>query len=113
MLKNKRYVITKNSHNLCQVWSIDEARLIKTYQSKSFDQVVKMMDSRYDMQPNQTPYPMSWFSTDIKLGCLTIHLDEDNWNKCNVSEMMTNVELMISNHIMDQAQKINYDIEEK
>lgn len=56
---------------------------------------------------------MSWFSTDIKLGCLTIHLDEDNWNKCNVSEMMTNVELMISNHIMDQAQKINYDIEEK
>lgn len=49
MLKNKRYIITKNSQNLCQVWNIDQAKLIKTYQSKSFDQVVKMMDSRYDL----------------------------------------------------------------
>jgi hypothetical protein len=113
MLKNKRYIITKNSHHLCQVWNVDEAKLVKTYQSKSFDQVVKMMDSRYDLQPNQTPYPYSWFAVDIKLGCLTIHLDEDNWSKCNVSEMMTNVELMMSSHIMDQGSKINYDIEEK
>ena len=72
-----------------------------------------MMDKKYDLQPHQTPYPFSWFSIDIKLGCLSIHLDEDNWHKCTVSEMETNVQLMISSHIMDQGSTINYDIEEK
>jgi len=71
------------------------------------------MDSRYDLQPHQTPYPYSWFSIDIKLGCLTIHLDEDNWHKCTVSQILTNCQLMMSSHIMDQGSKINYDIEEK
>lgn len=72
-----------------------------------------MMDSKYDLGPDQTPYPYSWFSCDIKLGCLTIHLDEDNWHKCVVSEILTNVELMLSTHIMDQGSKITCDIEEK
>ena len=40
------------------------------------------MDEKYDLNASQTPYPYSWFSVDIKLGCLTIHLDEDNWHKC-------------------------------
>lgn len=72
-----------------------------------------MMDTKYDLQPDQTPYPYSWFSSDIKLGCLSIHLDEDNWSKCTVSEMQTNIQLMISMHLMDQGSLINYDIEEK
>ena len=71
------------------------------------------MMEKYDLQPEQTPYPFSWFSVDVKLGCLSVHLDEDNWHKCQVSEMATNIELMISSHIMDQGQTINYDIEEK
>lgn len=72
-----------------------------------------MMDERYDLNANQTPYPYSWFSVDIKLGCLTVHLDEDNWHKCVVSEMLTNIQLMLSMHNMDQGSSINYDIEEK
>jgi len=72
-----------------------------------------MMDERYDLNANQTPYPYSWFSVDIKLGCLTVHLDEDNWHKCVVSEMLTNIQLMLSRHLMDQGSSINYDIEEK
>lgn len=86
---------------------------MKSYHSKSFEQVLRIMESRHDLQPNQTPYPPSWFSVDIKIGSLSIHLDEDSWNKCNVSEMSTNVELMIGNHLMDQGSKVNYDIEEK
>jgi len=46
-----------------------------------------MMNDKYDLSPEQTPYPYSWFSIDIKLGCLSIHLDEDNWFKCEVSNM--------------------------
>ena len=29
--------------------------------------------------------PPSWFSCDIRLGSLTLHLDEDNWNKAAVA----------------------------
>lgn len=113
ILKNKRYIITKNSNNLCQIWNVDEGRLVKSYHSKSFEQLLRIMETRHDLQPNQTPFPPSWFSVDIKIGCLSIHLDDDNWNKCSVSEMSTNVELMIGNHLMDQGSKVNYDIEEK
>ena len=72
-----------------------------------------MMESKYDLGQDQTPYPYSWFSVDIKLGCLTIHLDEENWHKCVVSELQTNIQLMISMHLMDHGSTINYDIEEK
>lgn len=71
------------------------------------------MESKYDLNQDQTPYPYSWFSVDIKLGCLTIHLDEENWHKCVVSELQTNIQLMISMHLMDHGSTINYDIEEK
>lgn len=82
MLKNKRYIITNNSQGLSQLWNIDQCKLIKSYQSKKFEQVKQMMDTRYDLKADQTPYPYGWFSIDIKLGCPTIHLDEDNWQKC-------------------------------
>ena len=50
-----------------------------------------MVEQKYDLQADQTPYPYSWFSIDIKLGCLSVHLDEDTWQKCVVSEMQTNI----------------------
>ena len=112
-MKNKRYLITNNSQKTPQVWSIDTCKLIKTYKSKTFDQVKSMMDNKYDLKPDQTPYPYSWFAVDIKLGCLQVHLEDDNWPKCTVSEMQTNIQLMMSSHMMDQASTINYDIEEK
>ena len=49
MLKNKRYVITNNTQNTPQVWNIDECKLVKSYQSKTFNQVKAMMDSKYDL----------------------------------------------------------------
>lgn len=70
-----------------QLWNIDKCKLIKNYNSKTFEQLKQMMNDKYDLTPDQTPYPYSWFSIDIKLGCLSIHLDEDNWFKCEVSEM--------------------------
>ena len=45
------------------------------------------MENKYDLKPDQTPYPYSWFGLDTKLGCLSVHLDEDKWHKCAVSEM--------------------------
>jgi len=37
MLKNKRYVITNNSANMPQLWNIDQCKLIKNYNSKTFE----------------------------------------------------------------------------
>lgn len=37
MLKNKRYVVTNNSLGTPQLWSIDQCKLVKSYQSKSFE----------------------------------------------------------------------------
>lgn len=79
ILNNKRYIITNNSAGVSQLWNIDQCKLVKSYQAKSFNQVKHMMESKYDLGPENTPYPYSWFSVDIKLGCLTIHLNEDNW----------------------------------
>ena len=50
MLKNKRYIITNNSQGLSQLWNIDQCKLIKSYQSKKFEQVKQMMDTRYDLK---------------------------------------------------------------
>ena len=114
MLKNKRYIITNNSRGVAQVWNIGGCKFVKTYHSKDFAGVKEMMNDKYDLQPTQTPYPQSWFSVDVKLGCLSIHLDEDNWHKCVVSDLLTNIQLMISQqHHMDHGTSINYDIEEK
>lgn len=42
-----------------------------------------------------------------------IHLSEDQWLKCVVSEMLTNIQIMISKHSMDKSQPIDFDIEER
>jgi len=72
-----------------------------------------MMENKYDLKPGDAAIPASWFSIDIKLGCLSIHLDEEAWSKCTVSELGTNIQLMISMHHMDQGSNINFDVEEK
>ena len=113
MLKNKRYVVTNNTQNQPKIWSIDQCKHMRTYNAKTFEQVKKMLDDKYDLKPEQTPYPYSWFSVDLRLGCLTVHLDEDNWHKCVASDLATNVQLMMSQHHMDHGQAINFDIEEK
>jgi len=102
ILRNKRYIVTNNSVGKPQLWNLEKGKLIKTYNSKSFEDLKTSIATKYDLQDNQTPFPMGWFSVDIKLGCLTLHLDEENWNKCTVSEMATNVQLMQSTHMMDQ-----------
>lgn len=52
ILKNKRYIITNNSLNQPQLWSIDSCKLVKSYRGKNFEQVKQMMDERYDLNAN-------------------------------------------------------------
>mmetsp|Transcript_11822 Transcript_11822/g.19982 ORF Transcript_11822/g.19982 Transcript_11822/m.19982 type:complete len:893 (-) Transcript_11822:38-2716(-) len=113
ILRNKRYIITRDLQGTPALWNVNKGQLIKQYNSKSFEQVKRLMDTKYDIPADQTPYPPSWFSVDIKLGCLSIHLDEDNWQKCKVSEMQTNIQWMLNTPSMDNSQQINYDMEER
>jgi hypothetical protein len=38
----------------------------------------------------KTPLPQSWMSLDIKLGSLTVNMEEDKWFKGNVNEKKAN-----------------------
>jgi len=41
-----------------------------------------MLDSVYDISHSkEKPLPGSWMSVDIKLGSLTLHLEDEKWNK--------------------------------
>jgi len=36
-LKNKRYIVTNNSLDQPQLWSIDNCKLVKSYRGKNFE----------------------------------------------------------------------------
>ena len=39
----------------------------------------------------ESPLPQTWMSVDIKLGCLTLHLEDSNWLKGLVDDIKSNV----------------------
>lgn len=46
----------------------------------------------------ENPLPPSWFSVDIKLGSLTLSLEEDKWIKAVVNDYTTNFEAQDNNN---------------
>ena len=80
ILKNKRYILTNSTEGdkKQQLWSMETGQVVKTWQQKTFQQVVKIMNDEYDLQTNnaiekkkQSPIPATWFTADIKLGVIT------------------------------------------
>ncbi|CDW87994.1 UNKNOWN [Stylonychia lemnae] len=108
ILKNKRYILTNTSENdkVVNLWSLENGKIIKTWTQKTFQQVISIVSKQYDLNlttgsgssssfKKPDIIPQQWFSCDIKLGSVTIHLDEDNWLKGNVIDNETNVEKML------------------
>ena len=103
VLRNKRFILTSNSSpedNKVELWSVESGQVVKTWKSKTFPQVQKIISEEFDVKatievplPPSTSkqaqqqtvtnpaIPHSWFSVDIRVGSLTIHLDEDTWQK--------------------------------
>ena len=55
ILKNKRYILTQNCQNPSEIerkihlWSMDTGTVIKSWKSKTFQQVAKILNDSYDI----------------------------------------------------------------
>lgn len=86
ILNDKRTIVTKDSdENVC-VWDVLQARKLESLGKENYENVVKQRQ-RFISIPN-------WFSVDLKLGLLTITLDENEWHSAWV-----NFKDMDSNHV--------------
>ena len=48
IMGNKRYVLTNNSENAAQLWELDTARCVRTF-NKDFKTTRKLLDDTYDL----------------------------------------------------------------
>ncbi len=86
ILNDKRNIVTKDSdENVC-VWDVLQARKMESLGKENYENVIKQRQ-RFISIPN-------WFSVDLKLGLLTITLDENEW-----SSAWVNFKDMDSNHV--------------
>lgn len=86
ILNDKRTIVTKDTdENVC-VWDVLQARKLESLGKENYDNVIKQRQ-RFISIPN-------WFTVDLKLGLLTITLDESEWNSAWV-----NFKDMDSNHV--------------
>ena len=86
ILNDKRTIVTKDSDDIVCVWDVLQARKLESLGKENFDHVIKQRQ-RFISIPN-------WFTVDLKLGLLTISLDENEWNSAWV-----NFKDMDSNHV--------------
>lgn len=68
ILSDKRHILTKDTENNIALWDVLVAKKIEDLPEKDFDAEVKKREKLLHV-PN-------WFSVDLKLGMLSIHLEE-------------------------------------
>jgi hypothetical protein len=101
ILNDKRYIVTKDSdENVC-VWDVLQAKKCESLGKENFENVVKVRQRLLSV-PN-------WFTVDLKLGVLTITLDENEWNSAwvNFKDMDSNHVRQTQNLELSDA-KVNY-----
>lgn len=70
VLNDKRYIVTKDSEENVCVWDVLQARIVESLGKENYENVIKVRQ-RFISIPN-------WFTIDLKLGVLTINLDESD-----------------------------------
>jgi len=85
-LNDKRSIITKDTDDNVSVWDVLQAKRTESLGKADFDHAIKQRQ-RFISIPN-------WFTVDLKLGLLTITLDENEWHSAWV-----NFKDMDSNHV--------------
>lgn len=83
IMNNKRFVLTKDSSNAIQLWQLDTCKCIHTF-NQSWDAAKKLLSESYDLTSDKAKIPSSWMNVDIRLGSLTINMEENYWNKAVV-----------------------------
>ena len=101
ILNDKRYIITKDSDDSVCIWDVLQARRLETLGNVNFEQAIKQRQ-RFISIPN-------WFTVDLKLGVLTITLDENEWSSAwvNFRDMDLNHVRQTQSIDLNEA-KVNY-----
>lgn len=69
ILNNKRFVLTKDSMDVVQLWQLDTLKCVHTFHHKSWEDTKKLLAESYDLvATKEQPLPHSWMRIDIKLG---------------------------------------------
>ncbi|XP_039249667.2 WD repeat-containing protein 48-like [Styela clava] len=68
ILSDKRHILTKDTDNNIALWDVLIARKLEDLAEKDFEAEVKKREKML--------YVPNWFSVDLKLGMLSIHLEE-------------------------------------
>ena len=86
ILNDKRYIVTKDTEENVCVWDVLQAKKIESLGKENYENAIKQRQ-RFISVPN-------WFSVDLKLGLLTINLEDNDW-----SSAWVNFKDMDSNHV--------------
>lgn len=72
------------------MWQLDNLKLVKTFDGQRFNDVKEMLRS-YDMvHSRQNPLPQGWMQLDIRLGNLSLTMEESNFMKAEVDADQSN-----------------------
>jgi hypothetical protein len=93
ILNDKRFIVTKDSDECVCVWDVLQARRSESLGKENYENAIKVRQ-RFISIPN-------WFTVDLKLGVLTINIDESDWQAAWI-----NFKDMDSNHVR-QTQNID------
>lgn len=101
ILNDKRYIVTKDSDENVNVWDVLQARKLEALGKENYENAIKVRQ-RFISVPN-------WFTVDLKLGVLTINLDESEWQSAwiNFKDMDSNHVRQTQNIDLSEA-KVNY-----
>lgn len=96
-MANKRFVLTVDEVGLVQLWQLDTLECAMTFPNEPFNRVKERLN-QFDMRHSpQTPLPQSWMTCDIRLGSLTLNLEDRSWNKGMVDDNRSNVVALMTN----------------
>jgi WD repeat-containing protein 48 len=101
ILNDKRYIVTKDTDDNVCVWDVLQARKSESLGKENYENAIKIRQ-RFISIPN-------WFTVDLKLGVLTINLDESDWQSAwiNFKDMDSNHVRQTQNIDLSDA-KVNY-----
>ena len=63
-----------------QLWQAETGNCVKEFPSQKFASVRDHLSDVYDMKHSkENPLPGSWMSVDIRLGSLTVHMEDQSF----------------------------------
>ncbi|KAF6021880.1 WDR48 [Bugula neritina] len=104
ILNDKRHVITKDSKSNVDIYDVLSARLVENLGPVSLEEEIK--------KRTQTVFVPNWFTVDLKIGLLTIHLDESDcfaaWRSAKEANLEENIDIKVNYGVLIVQALLDY-----